>query len=140
MHLHHLAAIERWNPEAIFVPMIVFGFVLLIIFIAHYFRLQRDRLWHETARAALEKGQPLPGQALSPGYRCRSPWRDFRGGLILLAVGIAFLCAHVGPPGIHGNFPGVILTGIGVAFLLSALFQGVFSSKDRDDGPPSGLS
>ena len=56
-----------------------------------YFAHQRQRLWHETARLALEKGQPVPPYDLEHGPR-EAPadlnQHDFRGGLILIAVGV----------------------------------------------------
>jgi hypothetical protein len=57
-----------------------------------YFAHQRQRLWHETARLALEKGQPIPAnpdEHHSPGAkRTDLNQHDLRGGLVLIAVGM----------------------------------------------------
>ena len=131
------------GPEAL-MPAIVFSFVLVIIVSAMYFGHQRDKLWHETARAAIEKGQPVP---LAPSG-CRNPrrkgWRDLRAGLIVLAIGLAFFLSHGFPGGHDGfhsrfEFPGYIFTGIGIALIVSALLQGLFSPrKDDVRDPPAG--
>lgn len=90
-----------------------------------YFEQQRRRLWHETARLALEKGQPLPPSIDAPapenrrGYR---PARDIRRGLVLMSVGVGlyFFLGHVAPDvATVGAIPGLI----GVALLLFGLFS-----------------
>src|SRR3954465_1519910 len=58
------------------------------LIIAH----RRQAMWHETARLALEKGQPLPrlpeDEAVEPvERRVRDGRNDFRSGLILIAIG-----------------------------------------------------
>ena len=97
-----------------------------------YFHHRRQALWHETARIALEKGQPLPplqDQETSPPREHKN--NDFRAGLVLVAVGAGlylFLSAILGRSfGLVGAIPGFI----GVALLLYALLKALFSRKDK---------
>lgn len=100
-----------------------------------YFHNRRREMWHETARIALEKGQPLP--PLGPDYaeeeRERSKDRDanhdVRGGMVLIAVGAGLWLLFSGiVPNLRyiGAIPGFI----GIALLLYALL----TRKDRQ--PP----
>jgi hypothetical protein len=97
-----------------------------------YFHHRRQALWHETAKIALEKGQPIPPlqeQETSPAYVRKD--NDFRSGLVLIAVGAGlyfFLGAIIGPAfGLLGAIPGFI----GVALLLYALLNVLFGRKDK---------
>lgn len=99
----------------------------------------RQKQWHETARLALEKGQPLPAQQDVPQSRpsdrpASGPGRDFRAGLVLIGVGAGlylFLGSLVSQSlGLVGAIPGFI----GVALLLYALFSTVTKGKDT---PPA---
>jgi hypothetical protein len=97
-----------------------------------YFHHRRQALWHETARIALEKGQPLPplqdGPTDKPDDHKNN---DFRGGLVLVAVGAGlylFLNAFLGHAfGLVGAIPGFI----GVALLLYGLLNVLFGRKDK---------
>lgn len=89
------------------------------LIIAHH----RQKQWHETARLALEKGQPLPAQLdeapqSQPRQRTDGPRRDLRTGLVLIAVGAGlyfFLGTLVGPAlGRVGAIPGFI--GVALVF------------------------
>ena len=83
------------NEEGLY---LIFGFVLCLILIMSFFRYQRAKMWHETARIAIEKGQPVPSawDMGRMGGRMRrwgggpwnfwSPWWEIRRGLVLLAV------------------------------------------------------
>jgi small-conductance mechanosensitive channel len=108
------------------------------LIIAHH----RQKLWHETARLALEKGQPLPVQQdviqnRQTDQPASGPGRDLRAGLILIAVGAGlyiFLGSLVGQRlGFVGAIPGFI----GLALLLYALLSSF--SKDKD-APPADRS
>jgi hypothetical protein len=102
--------------------------------IAMYYHHRRQQLWHETARIALEKGQPMPPQPRDddeaehtppPGVaygdwiaakRATERRHDTKGGLVLIAVG-AGLYLMMGS-GSVGRFIGAIPGLIGVALLL----------------------
>ncbi len=101
-----------------------------------YFHHQRKRLWHETARIALEKGQPVPPHDAGESEENRDPtnrWRanhDVRGGLVLLAVGAGLWLLLLDMPGrIH--FVGAIPGFIGIALLLYALLATIFGRKNE---------
>ena len=97
----------------------------------------RQKLWHDTARLALEKGQPLPGreeETAPPRPQTDGTGRDLRTGLILVACGLSlylFLGALLGPAlALIGAIPGFI----GVALLLFGCLSLLFKRKDS---PPA---
>lgn len=121
------------------------GLASAIIFggLGMYFHHRRQALWHETARIALEKGQPLPPlQETSPSWETsksrENKENDFRSGLVLIAVGAGlyfFLGALLGRGfGLVGAIPGLI----GVALLVYATLNTLFGRKDKPsaDRPP----
>ena len=80
---------------------VVFGcsIPIAIVCIIFYFRHCRLKMHHETIRAMVEKGVPIPPE-MAAGTRSdlllgntdvRAGRGDFRGGLILVAVGAALL-------------------------------------------------
>ncbi|MFI5335728.1 MAG: hypothetical protein ACHQ5A_03035, partial [Opitutales bacterium] len=70
---------------------------ILIPVFALYFQHRKRQLWHETARVALEKGQPMPPMPEESGLskeefheaiqHSRGGKNDLRSGLILIGVG-----------------------------------------------------
>jgi Domain of unknown function (DUF6249) len=110
--------------------------ILLIIFGLKYVQ-RRQELWHETARAALEKGQPLP--PLPPDMR-HDPHpeqnNDLRAGLIMVATGAGlylFFVTFLHPLRYVAAIPGFI----GVAMLLYATLHALLGRKDKPaDRPP----
>ncbi len=99
---------------------------------AMYFDYRRRALWHETARLALEKGQPLPENfdKTDPSRRGpSSPANDIRGGLISIAVGAGlywfFVGFGMGPLRYVGAIPGFV----GIAMLLFGLFGALRQKK-----------
>ena len=122
---------------------------------ALYVHHQRRRLWHDTARLALEKGQPLPPQPPSwedpavvmkavsenqftkSGKRKQPRWqRDLRGGLVMMAIGSGLYIALSKADG-----PAILLVAayvpgfIGLALVLNALISGIFSAKETEVRP-----
>jgi hypothetical protein len=131
---------------------IVFGCAIPIIIVCAvlYFKHRKEALWHETARIALEKGQPVPMHpdsnldAVPPAQsanaaewaslrRQQRRWKDVRIGLILTGLGLAFFFAshnrHADFMGDDGMIPSYILLGIGAAMLLSAIIGFLFAGK-----------
>jgi len=93
---------------------------------------RRQELWHETARLALEKGQPLPSPLAgedAPG-QAKTPPNDFRTGLIMLATGAGLYLFFLEFMGGWLRFIGAIPGFIGVALLLYATLQFIFTRKD----------
>lgn len=75
-----------------------FGMIIMIVGIVFYYAHRRNKMLHETLRAMIEKGVPIPPELLtkpnqdSPSqdrpYRARN---DLRGGLILVGVGAGLI-------------------------------------------------
>ncbi len=138
------SAFETHNEEL----YVIFAFVLVLLGILLYFRNQRDRMWHETARIALEKGQPVPnrwGFQMGTGVAGRrgfghfgywGPWWEIRRGLVLLAVsGGVYL--SMGSRS-HGWI--AIPACIGAVYLvlgLISLLRGVPNERDDHRDPPA---
>ena len=109
----------------IMVGMIALPIGVIIVVSGMYFRHQQQKLWHETARIALEKGQPLPplpaeDQNEDRGSELAS---DFRSGLILVGTGIGL--RFIVGPGIAA-----VVGFIGVALLVYATFALMFRRKN----------
>ncbi len=118
-----------------------------------YFKHQREREWHETARLAMEKGQPVPpppshkvygsGVILKRDPNAPAPppddisQHDVRGGLVLVGTGIG-LWLMLGALDERLRFIGAIPGFIGVALLLYAAGRAIFSNKssNSDRRPP----
>jgi hypothetical protein len=120
--------------------IIVFVFIVVLIAIKRYFQWKRHQAWHETARLALEKGQPLPPGApgtyidLQPLARHRDQGAcDLRGGLVAIAVGAGMYYAMPGDTRMFGAIPAFV----GVALLISGLFRILFADKSSGPRDPS---
>lgn len=108
----------------------------LIIYIVFRATQRRHELWHETARVALEKGQPpppLPAE-MTAAPEPAKPANDIRSGLILMAVGAGlylFLNALLGRAmGLVGAIPGFI----GLAMFGFGVVTAAFKRKET---PPT---
>jgi hypothetical protein len=122
--------------------IIVFSFIILMILIRRFFQWQRHKLWHETARLALEKGQPITSAGPDPEVQSWRSWRrrrgatfDFRRGLILLAVSAGMYFSG------HGHVRDYVLIPafIGAAFLVMGIISLCTTDKtkvhERDSDP-----
>ncbi len=132
--------LAQFDPAMIgaIMPVASLIFVVAIIAIRKNAETQRQKLWHETARVALEKGQPVP---LAPSFKSEeekkqneSPIaRDIRAGLILFAIGggLYFGSRQIqfGP----GLFAFYIPIFIGVALLLNAGLSMLLGKKHGSD-------
>jgi hypothetical protein len=108
----------------------------VIIIAVLYFQHQKQRLWHETARLAIERGQPLPPYPATDEERESQPppgvspdqWKrsrcggSFKGSLILIAIGIG-----IGFVSGRNYFAGAIPFLIGVALLINGLLERYWS-------------
>jgi hypothetical protein len=139
---HFLAAFGDFSSipwVAIFSIIGAFLVGPVVIFIVFSSIHRRHELWHETARVALEKGQPLPpmpADVAPPPSEPAKPANDIRSGLILIAVGAGlylFLGALMGQSmGYVGAIPGFI----GIALLLF----GLLNARSKPDQPPTDRS
>jgi hypothetical protein len=138
MNLHLVSPLAELSEHE-WTLLIIFVFVAAIVGMKTFFRMQREKLWHETARAAIDKGQPLPPAAANwSGYgrwgRCGGAWVWGRG-LIWIAFGVGLYLVDKGGIGKWAPLPFCI----GVAMLVVGLIQSFCSSKDDNSGNPSGL-
>lgn len=130
---------------AILIPIALLSLATTIVVSAIYFHNRRREMWHQTARLALEKGQPIPPlpDVEQHERRITTPPReqaanDIRAGLICIGVGAAlylFLGALIGPAFAYiGAIPGFV----GIALLLFG-FARLFAERKNsttDDRPP----
>jgi hypothetical protein len=138
MHLalldHSLAGILGVSlPELLSFVIPIAGIVIggVIAVSAMYFHNQRKQQWHETARLALEKGQPLPSL---PSEFNRRPEpqverNDFRAGLILIGVGLGLSMFFVEVGARSVSYLAAIPGFIGAALVVNGLLTALFSRK-----------
>ena len=94
---------------------------------------RRQAMWHETARVALEKGQPLPRMPDEDDEEKpakNEAGGDIRAGLILIAVGAGLYVFLGSMGGSRIGYVGAIPGFIGVALLLFGLLSLVFKRKN----------
>jgi hypothetical protein len=91
-----------------------FGLPLALVAVVLYYKHRRARMAHETIAHLAEKGLPVPPELLQPPGRAQA---GLRGGLVLLALGIAlgFFFWDRGPGWSIGLIPGLM----GAALLLA---------------------
>jgi len=148
-HIHIPILADAYPPVvyAISVPVAGMVFAFLVIGIAAYFRNKEDQRRHETARLALEKGQPIPAFAEAwprngPHNAANRPWMGLMiGGMINVAVGIGLYIMLCSIPGAYvARFCSLIPGLIGVALLACALIVALISRRKSDAGAPPPMS
>jgi hypothetical protein len=105
---------DRQTMIAVIVMLVSFGLPVALVSVILYYKHLKLKLTHETISRLVEKGLPVPSQLLEPPRRGHS---EMRGGLVLLAMGIAlaiFFWDRGGPWSI-GLIPGLM----GVALLVA---------------------
>jgi len=145
LHCLPLGAVnfEPWMI-AIIVPVSVFIVGGVIAVSAMHFQNQQKLAWHQTARVALEKGQPVPpmpgGSAAcdagenetdSLAKREQQQRNDLRAGLILIGVGGGLFLMLRALTGGAVQYVGAIPGFIGVAMVVHALLDRMFMPKNR---------
>lgn len=132
-----VAFFEGKTLIAILIPLAAIALGGVITVSGMYFHHQQKKLLHETARLALEKGQPLPADLvaeLNDSGHTRSahrnqPQNDIRAGLILIAVGVG-LYLFFAQMSLHSlRFVGTIPGFIGVALLLYGVIAALVRRK-----------
>lgn len=95
----------------------VFGGGVTVCALFFYFRHRRNQMLHETLRAMIEKGVPIPPELLAAPRESAPPRirNDFRTGLILVCTGLALMMITTYR---MPNF-GLIPFLIGIAFLIA---------------------
>ena len=119
----------------------VFGMPVIVVGFFLYFRHRRNKMLHETLRAMVEKGVPIPpelisggGAAFVNGPTTARGQNDFRNGLILVGLGIGVLMLRGTGGMMFGGFSrlGIIPLFIGIAMIV-AWFIG---KKLQNNKPP----
>jgi hypothetical protein len=116
--------------SGIFVPIAFFAMIAAIVIVPGWLKSQERTRLHETLKASIDKGQPIPPEvieAITNDVKIKrppSPERDLRVGIIWLGVGIGFAALGLAlgfdePDATYpllgvGAFPGFI----GLAFIL----------------------
>jgi hypothetical protein len=138
------------HPPVFYVMMIPLGsmvFALFFILVTGHFRNQEEQRRHETARIALEKGQPVPAFADSWNGRRekrgqQKTWVGLMiGGFVNVAVGVGTYIMLGAIPGAYvARWCSLIPGLIGVALLLSALIVALTAPTQSDSGDHPPLS
>jgi hypothetical protein len=145
-----LAAVGEYIPIfGMLIPITVMFIVMLIVVAGQHFKNQSRKMWHETARIALEKGQPVPiapsafppaiEEALGKKLGDRPSGRgDVKAALILIAIAAGM---YLGFEDLKHDASFVIYVPgfIGVALLLNALITFLTNTKnpEKDSSPHS---
>jgi hypothetical protein len=155
--MYNLPFLADSHPPMFYVFMIPISGIAFAAFftvVSHYFRNLEEKRRHETARLALERGQPIPSFAQSwPSHEqgCPNPaqgnartpnWMGLLiGGLVNVAVGIGLYLMLASMPGAYvARYCAFIPGMIGVALLLAALIVAVSSRTKSDAGAPPPMS
>lgn len=138
-----LASVGEYIPFAgMLIPIAVMFIVMIIVVASQYFKNQSRKMWHETARLALEKGHPIPsapseleeaiGKVPSSSTSKPSGRGDVKAGLMLLAVAAGLYFSFNDLRAEDHSVPSLIfyVPGcIGVALLLNALITYLTTKK-----------
>jgi hypothetical protein len=100
------------------VPLFAFLTLIAIVGLVLYAGARRDRTRHETIRAMIDKGTPIPQELLVPPKRS-----DLRRGIVLVAAGLGlsvFFLAFPVQAGLWavGSIPALVGLGYLVAWRL----------------------
>lgn len=105
---------------------------IIVVALALYFSHRKHKMLHETVRAMVEKGVPIPPELFNQAKNespfadsAKRPRNDLRTGLIMTCLGVGIVL-FIGKPG-------WIILFLGVAFLLIASFG---KKNKNDDQPP----
>ena len=116
---------------ALLIPIvaIVMGCSIPIITVAlvFYYRYRKNKMLHETVRAMVDKGVPIPPEMFKTGDNApRRTRNDLRTGLILIGIGSGLLF-------MHSSGAGFIVLFLGAAFLIASFLE---KKNQNDEQPP----
>jgi hypothetical protein len=106
---------------------------ILIVVTGIYAGHRKNKMLHETVRAMIEKGVPIPPEMFAQKEKCASPFgdkpkqprNDFRSGLMLVGIGAGIVML--------AGKPGYIILFLGVASLVASFFE---KKNPNDSQPP----
>jgi len=92
--------------------------IVAVVGLIFYFRNRRNKMLHETLRAMVDKGMPIPPELLNQSVsdRTKRPRNDFRTGLILISLG-------AGVAIFKNHRAGFIVLFVGAAYLVASLLE-----------------
>jgi hypothetical protein len=121
------------NDSNVLQLIVIFSFVIIVVLMKSIARNRRTKMWHETARVALEKGQLLP-PATYLNCSSKDPKRILLGGLILIGIGAALYLAPIQQ---GGPWVGAIPGFIGLAMVVFCLITRGAGGPGTQGPPPS---
>jgi len=106
---------------------------IVVVTLALYFRHRRNKMLHETVRAMVEKGVPVPPEMFkhagseSPLFagHAKRPRNDLRTALIFIGLGVGLAI-------FMNNKAGFVVLFVGLAFLAASFFE----KNNKNDGQP----
>jgi len=99
---------------------------IAIVSLVFYYRHRKNQMLHETIRAMVDKGMPIPPEMFKTAdSTVKRPRNDLRTGLILIGIGSGLVLLHT-------QGAGFIVLFLGVAFLIASFFD----KKNRNDEQP----
>jgi len=104
--------------EDILVPICFLGATVGIVALVVGLRFKRNKMLHETMRAMIDKGQPIPSELLQPPTPKRRPKSDLRRGLVLVGTGVG-LTVWLALDGVNKWPLGLIPLLMGLGFLVT---------------------
>jgi hypothetical protein len=115
---------------ALLIPIvgIVMGCAIPIAIIAmvFYYRHRKNMMLHETVRAMVDKGVPIPPEMFkTTDNASKRPRNDLRTGLILIGIGSGLVFLNT-------KAAGFIVLFLGAAFLIASFFD----KRNRNDEQP----
>jgi uncharacterized membrane protein len=100
--------------------IVTFGLPVLLVAIILWFKHRKLRMIHETIARLAERGLPVPPELLAPPAPGRSRSVALRGGLVLVALGIALMVffLQVQGPWSIGLIPGLMGLALVIAWAI----------------------
>jgi hypothetical protein len=99
---------------------------IAIVALVFYYRHRKNMMLHETVRAMVDKGVPIPPEMFKTvDNSAKWPRNDLRTGLILIGIGSGLVFLDT-------PSAGFIVLFLGAAFLIASLFD----KKNRNDQQP----
>lgn len=103
----------------ILIPIAFFAMVAAIVLGPRYFRSRDRQRLLDTLRTAYDRGQPVPPEIIESLHfderskPVSSPDRDLRSGIVLVAVGVAFVVLAATIDYVEGDEEAWILAAVG---------------------------
>jgi hypothetical protein len=147
-----------WLAGLVFLCVVLFFLVpLLIVILVIWYKMRKARAQNEVMLKLAEKGvvstpeamsaivAPVPPIPPPPGptplyeharqLRRQAAWSDLRKGVVLVAIGLAFIFYSMINEG-SASWPGLICLFLGVGYTVLWFFEDRNAPARRDAGPP----